>query len=255
MDDGIFYGRVRELLGEEARLFAACSSNGRMVAWPGVIASVVSAASDRSMFNWVVYEQLDALLAHYPSIAQTYADAGVRAWTVWVDPGDTDAAEALSKRGHLLDSQPVAMAAEIAALRLPETGDLDWTETRDMGLVGRINDNAYGFPPPAFEAVLVHWVETRWRAYIASVNGIPVGSVLANFAENGDCGITGVATLPEARGHGIATRLLTAVLGEARRRGMVTTSLQASPAGAKVYAALGYRNLGTMGMWERRQAI
>jgi GNAT superfamily N-acetyltransferase len=255
MGNGDFYGRVRELLGDEARLFAACSSSGRMVEWPGVIASVVAAAPDRSMFNWVVHKGLDGLLVHYPAIAQTYADAGVRAWTVWVDPGDADAAEALSKRGHLLDSQPVAMAAEIAELRLPETADLDWIETRDMALVGRINDNAYGFPPPAFEAVLDHWAETRWHAYIASLNGIPAGSALAHFGENGDCGISGVATLPEARGHGIATRLLAVVLGEARRRGMVTTSLQASPAGAKVYSALGYRNLGVMGMWERRQSV
>ena len=255
MDDNDFYGRVRELLGAEARLFAACSSSGRMMAWQGVSASLVAAAPDRSMFNWVVYERLDALLAHYPAIVEAYEDAGVRAWTVWVDPGDADAVEALSKRGHLLDSQPVAMAAEIAGLMLPETGDLDWIETRDTGLVGRINDSAYGFPPPAFEAVLDHWAETRWNAYIASLNAIPVGSVLAHLGENGDCGISGVATLPEARGHGIATRLLAAVLGEARRLGMATTSLQASPAGAKVYAALGYRNLGTMGMWERRQAI
>jgi len=255
MDDGNLYGRVRELLGEEARLFAACSSSGRIVAWPGVIASLVVAAPDRSMFNWVVYERLEALAAHYPAIAQTYEDAGVRAWTVWSDPGDSDAAEVLSKRGHLLDSQPVAMAAEITELTLPEAGALDWIETRDMGLVGRINDSAYGFPPPAFEAVLDHWAETRWRAYIASLNGIPVGSVLAHFGENGDCGISGVATLPEARGHGIATRLLAAVLGEARRLGMTTTSLQASPSGAKVYAALGYRNLGIMGMWERRKTV
>ncbi len=255
MEDSNLYSRVRELLGQEARLFAACSSSGRMVAWPGVIASLVAVAPDRSMFNWVVYERVEALLAHYPAIARTYEDAGVRAWTVWSDPGDTDAAEALSKRGHLLDSQPVAMAAEITELTLPETGGLDWIETRDMGLVGRINDSAYGFPPPAFEAVLDHWAETRWRAYIASLNGIPVGSVLAHFGANGDCGISGVATLPEARGHGIATRLLAAVLGEAQRLGMVTTSLQASPSGAKVYAALGYCNLGIMGMWERRKIV
>jgi len=146
----------------------------------------------------------------------------------------------------------VAMAAEIADLALPDAGELDWAETRDLGLLGRINDSAYGFPPPAFEAVLDHWVETRWHAYIARLNGVPVGTVRAHLGEDGDCGISGVATLPEARGHGIATRLLAAVLREAQGLGMYTTSLQASPSGAKVYAALGYRELGIMGMWERR---
>ena len=226
-----------------------------MVAWPGVCASVVPAAPDRSMFNWVVYEGLDALLVNYAAVAQAYEDAGVRAWTVWVDPADEAAAQALSQRGHLLDSQPVAMAAMIADLNLPDTGELDWVETRDLGLVGRINDSAYGFPPPAFEAVLDHWTQTCWHAYIANLNGTPVGSVLAHRGEDGDCGISGVATLPAARGHGIATRLLAAVLREAQRLGMYTTSLQASPSGAKVYAALGYRSLGSMGMWERRKSV
>ena len=254
MNDEQLYSRVRALLSEEAGFFAACSSSGRLMSWPGVVASLVPAAPDRSMFNWVVYERLDALLAHYPAIEQAYDEAGVRAWTVWVDPGDGVAAQALSECGHLLDSQPVAMAAEIAALELPETGELDWIETRDLGLVGRINDSAYGFPPPAFEAVLDHWTETRWHAYIARINGAPVGSALAHRGTNGDCGISGVATLPEARGHGIATRLLAAVLREAQGLGMYTTSLQASPSGAKVYAALGYRALGVMGMWERRKS-
>lgn len=252
MDDKALYARARDLLTEEARLFAVCSSSGRLASWPGVVASVVPAAPDRSMFNWVVYATLEVFLAHYPAIAQRYQDAGVRAWTVWTDPDDA-AAAALTQRGHILDSRPVAMAAEIADLVLPDPGDLDWSETRDMGLVGRINDSAYGFPPPAFEAVLDQWAETRWRAYVARLDGVAMGTVLAYEGENGDCGITGVATLPEARGHGIATRLLAAVLREAQGRGLLTTSLQASPSGAKVYAALGYRDLGTLGMWERRQ--
>jgi len=253
MDDRQLYVRVRDLLSEEARFFASSCRSGRMVSWPGVSASVVPAAPDRSIFNWVVYERPQALDEHYAAIAQAYDDAGVRAWTVWVDPDDEAAAHTLRLRGHLLDSQPVAMAAVIADLDLPDAGGLDWAETRDLGLVGRINDSAYGFPPPAFEAVLDHWSDTHWHAYVANLNGMPVGSVLARMGDNGDCGISGVATLPEARGHGVATRLLAAVLREAQALDMDTTSLQASPSGAKVYAALGYRNLGSMGMWERRR--
>lgn len=134
------------------RLFARCSTSGRLVSRPGVVASVVTAAPDRSMFNWVVYERFDAMLEHYAAIVRVYQHAGVRAWTVWVDSGDAAAAaRALSERGHKLDSQPIAMAAEIAGLILAATGDLDWSETRDAGLVARINGFAYGFPPPAFE--------------------------------------------------------------------------------------------------------
>jgi GNAT superfamily N-acetyltransferase len=69
---------------------------------------------------------------------------------------------------------------------------------------------------------------------------------------DGDVAVSAVATLPAAQGAGIATRLLAVALGEARRRGAVTTTLQASPKGRPVYAKLGYRELGVMQMWERR---
>jgi GNAT superfamily N-acetyltransferase len=61
-----------------------------------------------------------------------------------------------------------------------------------------------------------------------------------------------VATDPGLRGRGLSTRLLGAALGEARDRGMRTSSLQASAAGEPVYARLGYRSFGRMHMWERR---
>jgi hypothetical protein len=84
------------------------------------------------------------LLKLYDAIAQIYDDAGVRAWTVWVDPGDELAVRELSRRDHKLDLQSIAMAAEIAALVLPDSEDLDWSESRDAALVARINDSAYG---------------------------------------------------------------------------------------------------------------
>jgi GNAT superfamily N-acetyltransferase len=89
--------------------------------------------------------------------------------------------------------------------------------------------------------------------YVARLGGNVVGVMTAYEGENGDCGISAVATLPEARGHGIATRLMAVALRESQQRGCKTTSLQASPLGSEVYASLGYRNLGAMGMWEHRK--
>jgi len=64
--------------------------------------------------------------------------------------------------------------------------------------------------------------------------------------------VTFVATLPEARGRGLAARLLTHALHDARERGCTTTSLQATKMGQPLYERLGYRNLGPLHMWERR---
>jgi GNAT superfamily N-acetyltransferase len=64
-----------------------------------------------------------------------------------------------------------------------------------------------------------------------------------------------VATLPEARGRGLATALMSHALLEARERGCTTTSLQSSARGRPVYARLGYREIGVVQMWERRQPV
>lgn len=254
MDNQDLYARSRQFLKKEAEFFANSSMTGQVLRLPGVMASIVAATPDRSMFNWVIYENLDALLNQYDQIASAYDEAGVRAWTVWVDPGAGQAAKALAERGHLLDSEPVAMAAEMHTLKLPPITNLDWSATRDLTLVAKINDLAYGFPPPAFEAALDHWPEgSRWHAYVARLHGQPVGCVLVHHGDDGDCGVSGVATLPEARGQRIATRLLAVALHAAQAAGATTTSLQASPLGSGVYTALGYQNLGNMGMWERRQ--
>ena len=52
------------------------------------------------------------------------------------------------------------------------------------------------------------------------------------------------ATLPEARGRGLATALMRQALLDAGERGCVTTSLQATAMGRPVYARMGYRDLG-----------
>lgn len=255
MNNQELYARVRASLVQECVLFGSASPGARLLRAPGVLASIVPATPDRSMFNWVVYEHREALLEQYQGFASAYEEAGVRAWTVWVDPDDNIMPPALTLHGHKLDSQPVAMAAAMDELILPPPDDLDWRPIYDLRLVAQINDQAYGFPPPAFEAALQQWPDQAWYAYLAYLQGEAVGTVMIYQGENGDCGVTGVATLPQARGHGIATRLLAVALRESQARGATTTTLQASPLGASVYAALGYRNLGVMGMWERRRML
>ncbi|MBK9001563.1 MAG: GNAT family N-acetyltransferase [Myxococcales bacterium] len=245
--------RVHTCLIAEAELWGAGSARARLERLPGVIAALSPAAPDRSLFNCVVPDSLAALEPAYPKLARAFADAGVRAFTVWVGPDDRAMADFLAARGHKLDSRPAAMAAAMSELAIPEAGDLDWEATRDLGLLARINDQAYGFPPPAFEAALTHWPpEGSWRGYLARVDGRPAACVIVYESPDGDCGVTGVASLPEARGRNLAGRLLGRALAEALKRGATSTSLQASPLGRPVYAKMGYRELGEMGMWEHR---
>lgn len=59
-------------------------------------------------------------------------------------------------------------------------------------------------------------------------------------------------TSPEARGRGLASRLLSAAIAAAAERGARTTSLQATKKGKGVYERLRFRALGPIDMWERR---
>jgi GNAT superfamily N-acetyltransferase len=250
--DGELFQRVRRLLHAEARLFGSSAHDAVTLRRDGVLASINPRAPDRSMFNWVIADTRAALLNGYDDLARAYSDAGVRAWTVWVDEGDVETERELTLRGHVLDARPRAMAAEISSLSLPAAADLSWTETDDVATVAAINDAAYAFPPPAFAAALTRNNDPRWRAYLAHGEGRPVASVMTYESVDGDCGVSAVATLPEMRGSGIASRLLGVALLQAAGRGVVTTTLQATSKGAPLYGRLGYRDLGAMCMWERR---
>jgi GNAT superfamily N-acetyltransferase len=255
VDDRRLYELVRRHLLREAAFFAAASPSSSALRLPGVFGSVVPAAPDRSILNWVVYERLESLVRGHDGLAAAYKRAGVRAWAVWTDAGDAGAAAEMKARGYKLDAEPLAMAAEMSALTLPDAGDLTWSMTRDIRLVARINDAAYGLPPPAFEAALEQWPPSgsRWFACRADLRGSPASVLMFDLSDQGDCGVTSVATLPEAQGRGLATRLLASALREARALGAVTTTLQASALGSGIYRSLGYRDLGAMGMWEWRE--
>ena len=90
------------------------SSGGQALSFDGgVHAPVVPSAPGRSFFNAVVYDHAAALESALPAIADAYAEAGVRAWTVWVPEADMDAAALLASAGHVLDGVPRAMACDI----------------------------------------------------------------------------------------------------------------------------------------------
>jgi GNAT superfamily N-acetyltransferase len=89
---------------------------------------------------------------------------------------------------------------------------------------------------------------------MARAGGVPACTLLT-YEEDGECGIYLVATLPEARGGGLASALMAHALLEARERGCTTSSLQATARGRPVYKRLGYEEIGTMDMWERRRQV
>jgi GNAT superfamily N-acetyltransferase len=249
MDDSALYARMHANLREFFRLTARASPGARAAELPGLTASVVPLTPDRSVMNSVVYETAEDLERALPDLGAIYSDAGVRAWTVWVPAQDTRAAGALSAAGHLLDAEPAVMCMELSALEAPRPDDLELDPEPSVAVLADLNDRAYGYDRPDFSLGLA---ELRGvTVYVACVDGVPA-SCLGALDHEGDCCITLVATRPEARGRGLAGRLMALALHEARERGCTTTSLQATKMGHPIYAALGYRDLGPIQMWEHR---
>ena len=227
-------------------------SGGRVWERDETLAAVVPAAPDRSVFNSVFYEEGERLLGSLEEIAAEYKRAGVRAWTVWVPESDTETAAALEAAGHKFDAEPREMGMELSELRGPETDpELQISEREDYAEMARLNEVAYGYPPGDFRAV-AEAAMPGLRIYFAELEGEPVAT-LAIWPHGSDAVVIWVATVPEARGRGVSTRLLAHALAAARDAGLETTTLQATKLGAPVYARLGYRDYGAMHMWERRR--
>jgi GNAT superfamily N-acetyltransferase len=252
MEDSLLLERMRANQVRFYRAMSNASPGARAIELDGLLAAVIPAAPDRSVFNSVLYESGEALVANLDALAEVYGDAGVRAWTVWVHESDEETARALERAGHSLDAEPRAMAMELSGFDQSPDGELDWTDRGEIGDVSRINDDSYPFPERPFSAAGMASLEDGGvRLYVACVEGKPA-ACLGTIDEDGDCGIYMVATVPEARGRGLAGRLLAQALAQARERRCETTSLQATGLGAPIYARVGYRDLGAIGMWERR---
>jgi predicted GNAT family acetyltransferase len=98
---------------------------------------------------------------------------------------------------------------------------------------------------PALQ-VLIKDDDCRFYAY--KIDGRIVGTALT-YAQDGNCGIHEVTTLPEYRGRGICSSLVARIVDDARQDGEQIVSLQASAAGTPVYARAGLKAVSTMKAW------
>ena len=233
------------------RMLARGADDSSLFEQDGVSASIVPGAPERAVINSVAYRDAPSLRAAVDDLARAYAEAGVHAWTVWVPEGDAEATALLEESGHRLDSMPTGMVLELVRLAEPDLDGLDWDADAAVEDVTRINDLAYGFEVGTFAGALTRRPDDL-RLYQARVDGSPA-SVLATLDDEQDCGIYLVATLKEHRGRGLAGRLLHTALAEARKRGLRTSSLQATKFGYPVYERLGYEAICAIEMWERRR--
>jgi GNAT superfamily N-acetyltransferase len=214
-------------------------------------ATVVQASPNRSFFNSVFYEDSDALVEALPRLAEIYGDASVNAWTVWIPAEDEVARAGLQEAGHLLDATPRAMGLDMAELEPPEPDpELEIRVEMDTEACRSINETAYGYPAGDFPP-MQPMPDTE--IYLGDLDGQTIGTTVT-WDRGDDVEITFVAVLPEARGRGVAGRILAHALERERERGKKASTLIATKLGRPVYEKLGYRDAGELQMWERRKS-
>jgi GNAT superfamily N-acetyltransferase len=248
MDDPLLLTRLWDGFGRLQALLGGHAGPGRVIERDGLIASIVPSAPDSPTLNAAVALEPDKAAEHLEELRTKYADAKVRRWGVWLDSNAGLAAQALSHAGMVVTAASPGMGAEIEVL---EADNGERPQPADLTTVGQVNDIAYGNYDGRLERTLKPLPNGILHGYRVDYQGSPAAVALA-LHNNGDAGISFVATVPKARRLGLAKAVMRQALTEAARQGCTTTTLQATEVGEKLYTSMGYRHLCVMQLWERR---
>lgn len=216
--------------------YLASGSPGAEVSEPAgaAIATFTRSPEREFLNNSVLVPDAADIGTTIDTIEHTYATHGIERYVVWVHETAPEAATSLRARGYRYDTSTRTMAMPVDELRPVdssrlELGDADlgefWRLAEVEGLVADLR--------PAAAA----------RFYVARQDG-ENAATLMTFDHDRDGGIYMVGTVPAARRRGLATALSALAVAEAGERGCTTASLQATEMAERVYARVGFRDLG-----------
>jgi ribosomal protein S18 acetylase RimI-like enzyme len=165
-----------------------------------------------------------------------YAAAGVTDFTAWVHETDQAMRAELEQRGYRLAESTRAMGMALDDIRLPEPeielGPAEWSDyVRFLEASGLPSGLLTGTDPRAFHVLTV----------VAA--GETVSAAIA-YDFGGDCGIYNVETHEHTRRRGLGTALTALHIRHARVRGCRTATLQSTEMAERLYASVGFRDLG-----------
>jgi ribosomal protein S18 acetylase RimI-like enzyme len=234
--DADLYARGTETLVASWREYARGASGAAVHELPGVATGVFPNQPERSVYN-------NALLgrglgrteraAALDAMESEYADARVTRFAAWVHESDGGLRADLERRGYAVGTTTRAMAMPLDEARLPAPSvapaPAAWGE--HLRVVGVPPDFLSAADPGAY------------RVLVARLDSESAATAMA-FDHRGDAGIYNVGTLEHARRRGLASALTLAHLHAALARGCLTASLQATAMAERLYAAVGFRDLG-----------
>jgi GNAT superfamily N-acetyltransferase len=234
--DAQLYLRACETLLASWEEYARAVTGAAVRRLPGVAAAVFPNEPERAVYNNALLERgLGATdrAGALDAMEEAYAAATVTRFAAWVHESDEAMRGDLERRGYTLDMTTLAMGMALDDIRVPrpgiDLGPADWSEyLRTEAL------------PADFLAAADHAV---LHLLVAREQGEVVAAALA-YDFGGDCGIYNVGTVERARRRGLGTAVTAAQLYDARARGCRTATLQSTRMAERVYAAVGFRDLG-----------
>jgi GNAT superfamily N-acetyltransferase len=234
-DDEFYRRGVATLLASWAE-YARGADGAALIRMPGVAAAVFPHGPERGIYNNAFLERglpAPGRAEAIEGMEAAYAAAGVARFAAWVHEEDPAMGRDLERRGYTVDDTTRAMGAALDDLRVSGSevalGPADWSEYM------RVLD----VPPGLLAGV----DQSAFHVLVARLDGACVATAMA-FDHHGDCGIYNVTTAPPARRRGLGTALTARLLHDARARGCRTASLQSTEMAERVYAAVGFRDLG-----------
>lgn len=207
-----------------------------MLCLNGVAAAVFPAEPERSFYNNALLDRdlgVTGRATAVDAMEAVYSAAGIERYAAWVHAGDEELGSELSARGYTVAESTRAMGIALEDIALPrpevDIGQSDWFDY--LRILGVPPGLLSGADPAAFHIL------------VARLGGENVATAMT-FDHHGDCGVFNVTTLEGARRRGLATALTARVLHDAAVRGCSTASLQSTETAERVYAVVGFRDLG-----------
>ena len=203
---------------------------------PGVAAAIFPNEPERSVYNNAILERRLPAAERAGAVAAmetAYEAPGVTRFAAWVHETDERCVPISSDGATPSTRRRARWACRSPTSSCPaqssSSGPPDWDDyLRIFGLPARLLGRA--------DLSVFHLLFAR-------LDGESVTAAMA-FDHDGDCGIYNVGTLEHARRRGLATALTAVHLHDAAARGCTTASVQSTGMAERVYAAVGFRDLG-----------
>lgn len=240
--------------------FLGASAHSSSLYESGSLSASVVPVAPYPITNMVTYTLPDDLGGSLASLREVYASATVPQWECWVPESDAQAGRALAAANYTRAERLPAML-----LTLADTDELSGPDiashstASSLAQLGSVNEVSHGPYPGLSRAFAVSPPLISFRIYRAFV-GTDCASVLCTVdhdvpGHGVDCTMGWAATVPEFRRRGLASGVMTAALRDARARGCVTASGQASRMGAPTWHSLGYRTAFYFDLWTPPVAV